>query len=373
MKKLGFGLMRLPVTDPGDQGSIDIPMLEQMVDTFLDRGFTYFDTAYMYHSGKSETAIREALVKRHPRDSYTLTTKLPTMYLKEEGDNERFFNEQLEKCGVEYFDYYLLHNLGEENYKLAQRFNSFQFVQEQKEAGRVKNFGFSFHGSAKLLDEILTAHPEVDFVQLQINYLDWDSDNIQSGLCHQVAVKHGKKIIVMEPVKGGVLASIPESAERLLREADPGMSPASWAVRFAASCENVVMVLSGMSSMEQLLDNTGYMGDFKPLTDGERDVLSKALDAINAAVAVPCTSCRYCVDGCPMSIPIPEYFSLYNIDKRVVDAGGAVTQRMGYNNAAQGHGKASECIECGQCEGACPQHLGIIGYLKDVAALYEKA
>ena len=370
MKKLGFGLMRLPITDPQDQTSIDMPLLEKMVDTFLERGFTYFDTAYMYHNGCSETAIKEALVKRHPRDKFTLTSKLPTMFLKEESDNQRIFNEQLEKCGVDFFDYYLLHNLAEENYRTAQRLNSFQFVQRMKEEGKVKKFGFSFHGDAKLLEEILTDHPEVDLVQLQINYLDWDSERVQSRLCHQVAVEHGKQIIVMEPVKGGVLASIPESAERLLKDAKPDMSAASWAIRFAASCENVMVVLSGMSNMEQLLDNTGYMYEFVPLTDEDRAILQSALDAINATIAVPCTACRYCTEGCPKDIPIPEFFALYNIDKRVVDRGAKPTQYIGYKNTAEGHGKASDCIECRQCESACPQHIEVTRFLKEIASMY---
>ncbi len=371
MKKLGFGLMRLPITDQQNQASIDMATVEKMVDTFIERGFTYFDTAYMYHSGQSEIAAREALVKRHPRDSFTLTTKLPAMRLEKEEDNQRIFNEQLEKCGVDYFDFYLLHNMSEDNYKKAQACHSFEFVQKMKEEGRVRKFGFSFHGNAKLLDEILTAHPEVDVVQLQINYLDWDSDNVQSHLCHDVAVKHGKQIIIMEPVKGGVLATIPESAEKLMRDADPDMSTASWAIRFAASCENVMVVLSGMSNMEQLLDNTGYMADFKPLTDSERDVLNRVLEEIKASQAVPCTSCRYCVDGCPMNIPIPEYFSMYNIDKIAVDRGKEPTQASRYEHMSQNHGKASDCIECGQCEGACPQNIKITSFLKDIAAFYE--
>ena len=224
MKKLGFGLMRLPTTDQNDQKSIDMPQLCRMVDTFLERGFTYFDTAYMYHEGCSETAIREALVKRHPRDSFTLTTKLPTMFLKEEGDQERIFEEQRQKCGVEYFDYYLLHNLGKGNTPIAERFDSFGFLRKLKEEGKIRHIGFSFHDKADALEKILAAHPEVEFVQLQLNYLDWESERVQSRLNYETAVRHGKKVIIMEPVKGGALAKLPDEAEKLLKAADPEAS-----------------------------------------------------------------------------------------------------------------------------------------------------
>ncbi len=364
MKKLGFGLMRLPLLDGNDQKSFDKEQICLMVDSFLEQGFTYFDTAYMYHDGASENVIKEVLVDRYPRDSFMLATKLPTMSLNEVEDMERIFNEQLQKTGAGYFDYYLLHCLTKDYYATATRLGAFDFVMKKKQEGKVGRIGFSYHDNAELLDEILTAHPEVEFVQLQINYLDWEDNGVQSRKCYEVARKHGKDIIVMEPVKGGTLANLPPRAEKLLRDKEPQMSAASWAVRFAASCEGVILVLSGMSNIQQLTDNTGYMADFKPLTEEETKLVFRAADIINSAVSIPCTSCRYCVEGCPMNIPIPEYFALYNAEKQ----GEA---KDSYENVGKGLGKASDCIACGQCEGHCPQHLEIIKFLRDVAVTFE--
>ena len=372
-KKLGFGLMRLPVLDRTDESTINIEEAKQMTDLFLEKGFTYFDTAWMYHGFRSENAVKEILVDRYPRDSYTLATKLHCGFFDTPEGRDEFFAKQLEKTGAGYFDYYLIHGIDKGNIAKYEKLDCFRWLQAQKDAGLVKHTGFSYHDDPKLLDEILTRHPEVEFVQLQLNYLDWESEWIQSRACYETVRKHGKAVTVMEPVKGGTLARIPEEGEALFRGMDPSMSVPSWAIRFAASLPGVMVVLSGMSSLDQMRDNLSYMEDFTPLSEQERKTCFHVAEIINAQITVPCTGCSYCTEGCPQNIPIPKYFSLYNEDCREdMEAKGWTVNFANYERLTETFGKASDCVECGQCEEICPQHLPVINYLKDVAKHYEK-
>ena len=372
-KKLGFGLMRLPQLDPNDPAKVDVEQVKEMVDLFLEKGFTYFDTAWMYNGFASEGVAKAALVDRHPRDSFTLATKLHAGFFDSFEDRDKVFNAQLEKTGAGYFDYYLLHGIEADMYPKYEKFDCFNWLLEKKAKGLVRHAGFSFHDTPELLDEILTKHPEMEFVQLQVNYLDWESQWVRSRACYEMAQKHGKPVIVMEPVKGGTLAKVPPQVEKLFKDHEPDMSPASWAIRFAASLPGVMMVLSGMSSLGQMRDNLGYMQDFKPLTQEEKALCFQAADIINGNIAIPCTGCSYCTEGCPMHIAIPQYFSLYNEDMREdLRQKGWTINFSNYDMLTGKFGKASDCIGCGQCEGVCPQHLPIIDNLKKVAAHYGK-
>lgn len=373
MHKLGFGMMRLPLLDPKQTSQIDVPQVSAMADAFLSQGFTYFDTAYGYHGGESEHAVREAVVRRHDRSAFALADKMPLFRFKAAdtaADQEKLFREQLEKCGVDFFDNYLLHCVDTANYEIAKRLDTFAFLSRMKEEGKIRRLGFSFHDKADVLDRVLTEHPEAEFVQLQINYLDWEDERVQSRKCYETIVRHGKKVVVMEPVKGGKLAAVPEEAAALMKEAHPDWSPASWAIRFAAGLDQVMMVLSGMSSMEQLLDNTGYMQDPAPLTAEEVKLLERSAEIISALPAVACTACRYCVDGCPQKIDIPEYFALYNGDQEALRK-GLTPSKAAYEKLAANGGRASDCVACRQCEGACPQHLPIVNWLSRVKSTYE--
>ncbi len=364
MKKLGFGCMRLPLKNKKINSTIDFAQSREMFRAFLDEGFTYFDTAYMYHDGFSERMVKKALSSLEARDTFLLADKMPVGMCAFKKDAPRIFASQKKKCGVEYFDYYLLHALNKSGYEKAVRLGIFDYLGEKKKAGEIRRLGFSFHDTAEVLDRILTEQPQMEFVQLQINYLDWEDEGVQSRLCYEVARKHGKDIIVMEPVKGGALAKVPDSVKALLGEVHPDWSPARWAVSFCASLEGVICVLSGMSDMAQLQDNMGYMKDFTPLTDGEIALLHKAADMIRNAKMIACTSCRYCVSVCPKEIPIPEYFAAYNRKTE-----GKADYRKLFDSLTDSTVRAGECISCRQCEGACPQHILIsekLGEMKNL-------
>ncbi len=373
MKKLGFGLMRLPLTDKNDESKVDVEQVRVMVDRFMEKGFTYFDTAWMYQGFASESIAKEVLTDRYPRDSFQLATKMHAAYFESREDMDRIFNEQLERSGVSYFDYYLLHGVEDPIYSKYEQLDCFNWLLDKKAQGLVRHAGFSFHDTPEMLDDILGRYPAMEFVQLQINYLDWESPWVRARACYETARKHDKPVIVMEPVKGGTLAGVPEAAEELFRAYDPGRSPASWAIRFAAGLPGVMMVLSGMSDAAQMEDNIRTMDDFTPLTEEEKDICFKAAEIINSQIAVACTGCSYCTEGCSRHIAIPQYFSLYNEDMREdLEKKGWTVNYTNYDVLNEKFGKASDCIGCGQCEAVCPQHLPIIEELKKVAAHYGK-
>ena len=359
--KLGFGFLRLPQKENGE---VDLETTKQMVDLYLRQGFSYFDTAYIYLNGESEAALRRTVVERYPRGSFQIANKLPCGHLRKGMTTHEIFEEQLKRCGVDYFDVYLLHGLDAADAAYAEEMGCFDFLQEQRKQGRIRYTGFSFHDTAEVLDGLLSRHPEIDLVQIQLNYLDWDNPIIQSGACYEVCRKHGKPVLVMEPVKGGTLANIPEKARALLC----GEAPAHRALRFAASKEGVALVLSGMSTLSQVEENTALMSPFAPLCRGEREILPQVAQIIRADVAIPCTGCAYCVDDCPAGIPIPRYFSLYNERER--DRWQANTEER-YATLTRKHSRAESCLSCGLCEGHCPQKLPIRDYLKKVSAVFD--
>lgn len=362
--KLGFGLMRLPKR--GDK--IDIEQTKKMVDMFMDAGQTYFDTAYVYDNGDSERAAKEALVDRYPRESFTLATKLCAWMGNHNEENaKQQFYISLERTGAGYFDYYLLHALQKDNYKLYDQYHIWDFVKEQKAKGLIRHWGFSFHSTPDILDEILTAHPDAEFVQLQLNYADWENPDVTARENYEVARRHGKSIVVMEPVKGGSLANPPKTVQDILHAADPNASYASWAIRYAASLNGIITVLSGMSNIEQMRDNLSYMKDFKPLNAEEQAAIRKVQEELNGSKGIPCTACHYCTAGCPKKIPIPEIFAARN---QQLIWGQLEEGKKAYEQAVTGVGSAADCIACGQCERACPQQLKAISRLKECSAAF---
>ena len=369
-ERFGFGCMRLPLLDSQDPASFDFDAIEALFDAYLEKGFTYFDTAYVYHGYRCESAMRKALVERHPRESFELATKLPLRDFKDATDMEKIFAEQLSNCGVDYFDYYLLHNMGQNVYGKCLEHDAFGFIRRKKAEGKILHAGMSLHDTPELLEEILEKYGDsLDFVQLQVNYMDWEQPSIECRRCLEVAIKYGKPVTVMEPCKGGTLANLPPEAETIFRAADPNASMASWAMRYAGSCKGVTRALSGMNSMEQLQDNCAVFADFKPITDSEYELIDQVRQIINANTAVACTACAYCTHGCPQNIAIPQYFGLYNNLLR--HTGGFSSFASYYVNLGKTYGKPDDCIGCRQCEKACPQHLPIVDYLKDVAEKFS--
>lgn len=362
-KNFGFGCMRLPLLENGD---VNYDEFSKMIEAFFAAGFNYFDTAHGYLQGKSEKALKDCLTSRYPREKYLLANKLSNPYFEKEEEIRPFFENQLEWCGVEYFDFYLMHAQNANNYKKYKACRAYEIARELKEEGKIRHVGLSFHDSAEVLDMILTENPFVEFVQIQFNYLDFENVGVQSRLCYEVCRKHNKPVIVMEPVKGGSLVNLPEKAQKVLDDIRTG-SNASYAIRFAASFEGMFMVLSGMSNMEQMADNLSFMTDFKKLTDAEFKALEVVCHCIREQHLIACTACRYCEEGCPKQIAIPDLFSAVNAKKR--GEGGAEALYASYT---ENRGKASDCIRCAKCERICPQKLPIRTLLVEVAKAFDE-
>lgn len=365
MPKLGFGLMRLPEKD----GAIELGRVNDMVDRYMKSGMNYFDTAYVYHGGKSEVAARECLVKRYPRDSFMLATKLPAWEIKQEADIERIFKEQLERAGVDYFDFYLLHSIEDgSNYDVYEKYDCFSWGLRAKEQGRIRHLGFSFHGTPELLEKVLDKHPEMEFVQIQLNYLDRTNPVVHSQKLYDILHARNIPIIVMEPVRGGMLANMAPEIEAKFKARQPDKSVASWALRYVASLPGVMTTLSGMSTEEQMDDNIRTFTDFEPIAADEMKIIDEVTDEILSIPQIGCTACKYCTDGCPMHISIPDVFRTINTLRRYPDDWRA---KNFYSGVASRGGRAADCVGCGQCEGVCPQHLPIIDLLKEAAGILD--
>ena len=363
-RNFGFGCMRLSLQD----GRVDYDAFRKMIDLFMAEGFNYFDTARIYLGGQSETALRDCLVQRYPRESFILTDKLSNLFQSEE-EVRPLFESQLASCGVDYFDFYLMHSQNKSIFEKYRRCRAYEQAFELKAEGKIRHVGISFHDTAEVLDEILTAYPQIEVVQIQFNYADYNDSSVQGRQCYDVCRRHGKPILVMEPVKGGTLVNLPEEARRILDNLHGG-SPASYAIRFAAGFEGIFMVLSGMSSLEQMQDNLSYMKEFQPLNAEEQEAIQKVCTIFRSMHTIPCTACRYCTDGCPKHISIPDLFAIMNA-KQIHHDWNADCY---YEDVHTAPGrKASDCLKCGKCEKVCPQHLPIRKLLEQVAAEFEKA
>ena len=366
-KNFGFGCMRLPMK--GDE--VDTTQMNDMVDYFIANGFNYIDTAHGYLGGKSETALRESLVKRYPREQYILTNKLSTHFFQKEEEILPLFEQQLATCGVTYFNFYLMHAQDGAIFEKFKRCQAYETALLLKEQGKIRHLGISFHDKADVLERILTEYPQVEIVQIQFNYVDYEDASVESRKVYEVCEKHGKPVIVMEPVKGGSLVNLPQEAQQVFDDLHADMSNASYAIRFAAGFPNICMVLSGMSDMTQMQDNISYMKDFHPLSDLEKEAVQKVCNIFRSMNMISCTGCHYCVldNDCPKHIQIPELFACYN-EKTTFHNWN---QDYYYHNIlTRNHGKASDCIKCGKCEKICPQHLPIRMLLQDVAKEFEQ-
>ena len=364
MKKLGFGLMRLPLLPGGDQKNIDKEKTKALIDAFMARGFNYFDTAYPYHRGSSEKVFGELVADRYPRESYIVTSKMPSWLIQKREDYDLIFEKQLSRTHVGYFDWYLLHALGNEFTDIIESTDGFGYVRGLKEKGLIRHMGFSFHGDSEALRKLLDAHPDVELVQLQINYADWESPSVEARKCYELCTERGIPVSVMEPLKGGALVRLPEKALSLLS----GETPADFAFRFTMK-ENVMVVLSGMGTMEELEKNMDLFENPKPFTPEEEEKAKKITAILEETAAIRCTACRYCTDGCPQKIAIPEYFSLYNAMKVY---GYEPSMNNMYDSLKVVHGAPGDCIGCGQCEEHCPQKVEIMKNLQVVRETFEK-